>query len=813
MQQAIHILFGFDEPTVEKNIIRHLQTMGYDVECMSKFSKMAVREYLSRNHECKTVILKEVCENITYTAEELAMLTEDRDVNVIIVLNESHKGTQYMQTLYAAGITCAIFQSGRRGGATPKEIANLILRPRSRKEAREYYCIANEQIDLGLLSPDAFNERFRMLSDFTFGDTLIERFVAVIEVMQPKQIRDFISRLPKDVVNELRQYEEFYKVCDALKSLGIDLKFKRPRNVRVGMPQVERKQLSMEDVTGSANNVSDGGRGVRTVKYEAESNGVDFDDMLDELGEQLAELEEVEQKEREELSRKTSRVVGDTVDNKASMEDAVKSMPADSGVFNPDEDIFGEFVAEDMVAEDMYDAFGMSESGEVKAKNLSKQSAKQEQSVGFGFDEEDNGSEAFDEYIKNGVDSKELDESTSYGYEDDALSNPGAFGFESDDDDDLDEASRYERDVENDESESAGDESDDSLKKSVKRLGDVKAGKNIKGGGFGAKKAEKNSGKKIVSASKGGLNSNAHNESKSGNASGIMNIGNKKLIIAGAVVGVIVLVIVMVILLAGGKDDSKSSHSLLDGEPVIENEQSNTIVVDDASMSNAVPSSTADVASTTSDEYVVLDKMVGYLNELFSKPLSISANSYSRDVSGNESLALAISVNDSYVGMLHGSYEVWIEYASGRIYYIDLVKEESFYVQGTQDDFSNVSMNVQVAAPSDFKYVGTNAADEYGFLRVSDGSYYYCDANGKLLHTDSVMFDGSEMVTYISKATSVSVPTEMFEAATEGTSEMVGELIGLEASASTEEQLETEIETETEVRTEAGFEAQDSEIE
>lgn len=253
MQEFIHILFGFDAPIIESEIHKLLEMKGYRVETAAKYTKVNIQEYLITHTECSTVILKETMGNIVYTAEELAMLSDERDVNVIVVLNGEHKGTSYMQTLYAAGITNAIFQEGKHGGATAKDLAELIVRKRTRKETREYYGIATLDVDIGILSYDAFKYYYGALFDENCGGTLIERYLYVASKLTPKQNEDFLRRLNKSIIDELIQYEEFHRILAILKEYGIDLKIKKPKKLKIATvtpPQttmITEKERDMND--------------------------------------------------------------------------------------------------------------------------------------------------------------------------------------------------------------------------------------------------------------------------------------------------------------------------------------------------------------------------------------------------------------------------------------------------------------------------------------------------------------------------------------------------------------------------------------
>lgn len=251
--ERLTILFGFNAPQFQSALETALNNRGYEAVFYSKTSKVAIKEFIIMHPECTTVILKEQDNTLRYTAEELAMLTDENDdLNIIAILSEDHKGTDFVQTIYAAGIMNAVFQNGREGiGVAP--LAELCIKKRNRKEARRYYGIGTLDVDMGILSPEAFAMYFNALINKRSGNPLIIRYLNIASKLTPAQNENFIQRLPKDVLEELKGYEEFYVVVEGLKQSGIDLKIKRPKKLKVGVkPQenvraIEIKEDYMDD--------------------------------------------------------------------------------------------------------------------------------------------------------------------------------------------------------------------------------------------------------------------------------------------------------------------------------------------------------------------------------------------------------------------------------------------------------------------------------------------------------------------------------------------------------------------------------------
>ena len=228
----LKILFGFEDSKLAvNNILGKLKSLGIPYEVTKKFSKATIKDFLHNHPDYSVVILKETVGETKYTAEELAELADERELNIIVVLGSEHKGQPYMQTLYSAGIVNAIFQEGRTGGGTVAGIVQLILQKRSRKEARAYYGI--ETVELGTLSNDMFAYYYHMLEDREYGVYLIERYLFVASKLSPLQNADFLRRLPKEFIGELSNYQEFHQVLSAIKGVGVDiakeLKIKKPK--------------------------------------------------------------------------------------------------------------------------------------------------------------------------------------------------------------------------------------------------------------------------------------------------------------------------------------------------------------------------------------------------------------------------------------------------------------------------------------------------------------------------------------------------------------------------------------------------------
>lgn len=238
------ILFGFDAKKVEDNIVKQVEMLGYECETNNKFTKSSIKEFLMLHDDYDTVVLREQIERGRWSAEELAELADEREMNIVILLSGEHKGTSYAQTIYTAGILSAIFQMGKHGGATEKELAQLIVNKRTRKEAREYYGLEN--VDVGILSNDAFVYYYKIFTNPEFGNHPVERFMFVCSKLSPRQVEDFIKKLSKNELEELSQFSEFHNIINSLKASGVEIKVKKPKKLKE-LSSVPRKAKALEE--------------------------------------------------------------------------------------------------------------------------------------------------------------------------------------------------------------------------------------------------------------------------------------------------------------------------------------------------------------------------------------------------------------------------------------------------------------------------------------------------------------------------------------------------------------------------------------
>lgn len=200
MKNTLNILYGVGNPDFVRNINKFFEKQGFNVESASKYSKKSIMEYLKANPNCNVVVLIEgLQKNSLYTAEELTMLTDDRDVHVVVVLEASHRGTDYMKKLYAAGITSAIFLDGAETDIST--VSDLVLHKRSRKAARVYYDIDAEPFQTDTVTPEQMNNYIAYLREDD-GITVQDKYEYIVNELTIEQNRVFLERLPAELQSE-----------------------------------------------------------------------------------------------------------------------------------------------------------------------------------------------------------------------------------------------------------------------------------------------------------------------------------------------------------------------------------------------------------------------------------------------------------------------------------------------------------------------------------------------------------------------------------------------------------------------------------
>ena len=126
------ILIGFNDKEIISEIKNILDSQNINAQFCVCTTKLDVYYYVLNDEKINAIILTEYIANDgKWSAYELAKLNDYRDLNIIPILQENKKGTEYIKILYAANITSAIL-----GDAKPENICDLLTQRRTRKEAK-----------------------------------------------------------------------------------------------------------------------------------------------------------------------------------------------------------------------------------------------------------------------------------------------------------------------------------------------------------------------------------------------------------------------------------------------------------------------------------------------------------------------------------------------------------------------------------------------------------------------------------------------------------------------------------------------------
>ena len=113
-REKLYILCGLagkGEDDIRNALTEKAEEAGYEAVCVSRYRKAGIRQYIAEHPEFRIVLLQESMQSsYPYTAEELAELMDDYNLNIIVSLSKSHRANQYMKILYTAGILNALYR-------------------------------------------------------------------------------------------------------------------------------------------------------------------------------------------------------------------------------------------------------------------------------------------------------------------------------------------------------------------------------------------------------------------------------------------------------------------------------------------------------------------------------------------------------------------------------------------------------------------------------------------------------------------------------------------------------------------------------
>lgn len=197
----MEIVFGFkfeNDDTI-RNIETAFKNKGIDARITQLNLKSSVEQHLFSHPDTDVIVIDEYLESTRpYSGEDLLRLVEmNEHVIVIPVIDESHKGDDYVIRLHNMGIFNGVYSN-----VDIDVIAELILNPRTRVNAKIYYGISSE-------NSIAENER-----------TNIPRLIGYLESMEDDETKII------DVIEYVRKRlsdTDFALFCERLQDKHIEI--------------------------------------------------------------------------------------------------------------------------------------------------------------------------------------------------------------------------------------------------------------------------------------------------------------------------------------------------------------------------------------------------------------------------------------------------------------------------------------------------------------------------------------------------------------------------------------------------------------
>lgn len=211
-ERQIKVVCGLNNETnilLKERLQEAAERKGARLRIVSRYRKEGVYQYVVEHPDYQYVILQEIMQSSSpYTAEDAALLTDEQNVRVIIVLNKSHAGNRYMRVLYAAGILDALYEED----AYAEKIVDLLFRGRTRKEARKYYgieTVADVEKSMQIIDEERLkNFLSYMEGGGPFSETA-SRYEFVAERMSAAENLHLIKNMGPGLVGALSESELF----------------------------------------------------------------------------------------------------------------------------------------------------------------------------------------------------------------------------------------------------------------------------------------------------------------------------------------------------------------------------------------------------------------------------------------------------------------------------------------------------------------------------------------------------------------------------------------------------------------------------
>lgn len=150
------------------------------------------------------VLLHEKMEKgAAYSSWEIASLRDIRKIPVVFSLSREHYGTEYMMTLYAAGIVDAVYEED----VIAENIIERLLSRRPKKECREYYGIRSlEEVVavLDVIAQETLERYIRYISLGMDKEDILMRYQEVAKKLSDVENYSLANNLPDYIITEIK---------------------------------------------------------------------------------------------------------------------------------------------------------------------------------------------------------------------------------------------------------------------------------------------------------------------------------------------------------------------------------------------------------------------------------------------------------------------------------------------------------------------------------------------------------------------------------------------------------------------------------
>lgn len=221
------VLFAIGQDTsnsIQENILKQFQ-MKYNksFEYKSEYYVEGAMKCLEEAEgQYDVLILNETLENVAVDTKLIDTITDlYPNLQVILAIDDKHKEDDYTSKLYTLGVYDALYFSD----FTDENLLELLDSRRSKKQAKDYYCIEEKIDDIDIkfqitpITEDELNKTISVLHQSIKDGNLSEIFKEVDKEYNPKEMCYLLTMLPQSILDELKKandkvYRKYEKIVE-----------------------------------------------------------------------------------------------------------------------------------------------------------------------------------------------------------------------------------------------------------------------------------------------------------------------------------------------------------------------------------------------------------------------------------------------------------------------------------------------------------------------------------------------------------------------------------------------------------------------